>query len=63
MWNFGSWKTFKSFEEAYSVDDNTYVIANVPYSRVNLFYSTEENLLNVIKLQVKALWSYINLLL
>lgn len=50
MGNFWSGKTFKSFEEAYSVDDNTFVIANVPYSRVNLFYSTEENLLNVIKL-------------
>ena len=50
MWNFGSWKTFKSFQEAYSVDDNTFVIANVPYSRVDLFYSTENQLLNVIKL-------------
>ena len=50
MWNFGSWKTFKSFQEAYSVDSNTFVIANVPYSRVDLFYSTEDQLLNVIKL-------------
>lgn len=50
MWNFWSGKTFKSFEECYSVDSNTFVIANVPYSRVDLFYSTEEELLNVIKL-------------
>ena len=50
MGNFGSGKTFKSFEECYSVDDNTYVIANVPYSRVDLFYSTEKELLQVIKL-------------
>lgn len=50
MWNYWSWKTFRSFKECYSVDENTFVIANVPYSRVDLFYSTEENLLNVIKL-------------
>ena len=62
MWNFGSWKTFKSFEEAYSVDSNTYVIANVPYSRVDLFYSTEENLLNVIRLlEAYALWTNANI--
>lgn len=48
MWNFGSWKTFWTFLELFKVDPNkTYIIANVPYSVVDHYYSTTEDLLNV----------------
>lgn len=48
MWNFGSWKTFWTFLELFKVDPNkTYIIANVPYSVVDHYYSTIEDLLNV----------------
>lgn len=48
MWNFGSWKTFWSFLELFKVDkEKTYIIANVPYSVVDHYYSTSEDLLKV----------------
>ena len=48
MWNFGSWKTFGTFLELFKVDkEKTYIIANVPYSVVDHYYSTTEDLLNV----------------
>ena len=46
--NFWSWKTFWSFYELYKYDKRkTYIIANVPYSVVDHYYSTTEDLLNV----------------
>lgn len=50
MWNFGSMKTFSEFlaMEWYS-PDSTFVIANVPYDRVDWFYSTEEDLRKVFE--------------
>lgn len=48
MWNFGSWKTFWTFLELFKLDkERTYIIANVPYSVVDHYYSTTEDLLNV----------------
>ncbi len=48
MWNFGSGKTFWSFLELFKVDkEKTYIIANVPYSIVDHYYSTTEDLLKV----------------
>ena len=50
MWNFGSAKTFWTFLEIYKSNPRfTYVIANVPYSRVNYYYSTTEDLLHVFE--------------
>lgn len=50
MWNFGSGKTFWTFLEMYQVEKrNTYIIANVPYSRVDHYYSTQEDLLKVFE--------------
>lgn len=50
MWNFGSGKTFWTFLECFTADKrNTYIIANVPYSRVDYFYSTPEDLANVFR--------------
>lgn len=55
MWNFGSGKTFGTFLELYKLDKNrTYIIANVPYSIVDHYYSTTEDLLNVFD----VLWEY-----
>lgn len=48
MWNFGSWKTFWSFLELFKCNKNkTYIIANVPYSVVDHYRSTTEDLLQV----------------
>ena len=49
MWNFWSWKTFHIFKECFEAWPNTYVIANVPYSRVDHFYSSVDDLLNVFE--------------
>lgn len=50
MWNFGSWKTMSTFLEAFSKDKrSTYIISNVPYSCVDHFYSTVDDLLNVFE--------------
>lgn len=48
MWNFWSWKTFRTFAESFEINkNNTFVIANVPYSTVDWFYSTPDDLLEV----------------
>lgn len=50
MWNFGSWKTFATFCECYDhLKSDTLVIANVPYKRVDYFYSSVDDLLNVFR--------------
>lgn len=50
MWNFGSWKTFGTYLEAWRLDKRfTYIIANVPYSFVDHYYSTTEDLLQVFE--------------
>lgn len=50
MWNFGSWKTFGVFLESFWLDKNkTCVIANVPYSNVDFFYSTPDDLKHVFE--------------
>lgn len=50
MWNFWSAKTFWTFLEMYKTKSRfTYVIANVPYSRVDHYYSTVEDLLRVFE--------------
>lgn len=50
MWNFGSWKTFGTYLEAWRLDKRfTYIIANVPYSFVDHYYSTTEDLLKVFE--------------
>ena len=50
MWNFGSWKTFGVFLESFGLDKNkTCVIANVPYSNVDFFYSTPDDLKHVFE--------------
>lgn len=55
MWNFGSGKTFGTFLELFKLDkERTYIIANVPYSVVDHYYSTTEDLLNVFD----VLWEY-----
>lgn len=55
MWNFGSGKTFGTFLELFKLDkERTYIISNVPYSVVDHYYSTAEDLLNVFD----VLWEY-----
>lgn len=48
MWNFWSWKTFSEQLKMYETNENqVYVISNVPYSRCDYFFSSEEDLINV----------------
>lgn len=48
MWNFWSWKTFGTFLELFKLDKTkSFIIANVPYSVVDHYYSTTEDLLKV----------------
>ena len=48
MGNFWSMKTFRTFSESFDVNkNNTFVIANVPYSTVDWFYSTPNDLMEV----------------
>lgn len=50
MWNFGSWKTFGTFLELFKLKkENNYIIANVPYSVVDHYYSTIDDLLEVFE--------------
>lgn len=50
MWNFGSGKTFWTFWDMYDAPkQTTYIIANVPYSIVDHYYSTVDDLLNVFE--------------
>lgn len=51
MWNFWDWKTFSENLKMYETkDSDVFVITNVPYTRCNYFFSTEEDLLNLFKL-------------
>jgi len=46
--NFGSWKTFGTFLELYDLDPaQNYILANVPYSVVDHYWSTTSELLNI----------------
>lgn len=48
MWNFGSWKTLSEQKKMFKTDPNdVFVISNVPYTRVDHFFSSEEDLINV----------------
>lgn len=48
MWNFGSWKTFSEQLKMYETDPRqVFVITNVPYTRCDYFFSSEEDLINV----------------
>ncbi len=49
MWNFGSWKTFGTFLEVSKLDKTkNFIIANVPYGFVDLFYSLPDELYKII---------------
>lgn len=48
MWNFGSGKTFSEQLKMYEANSNkVFVISNVPYTRCDWFFSSEEDLLEV----------------
>lgn len=48
MWNFGSWKTLSEQLKMNKTDrKKVFVISNVPYMRVDHFFSSEEDLINV----------------
>lgn len=48
--SFGAWKTFRVFRRAFDYDKRkTYIIANVPYSIVDHYYSTVDDLLKVFE--------------
>lgn len=48
MGNFEAGKTFGTFLDLYSLDKKkNYIIANIPYKKVDLFYSTKEDLYGV----------------
>lgn len=50
MGNFGSWKTFWTFLEISQLDkEKNFIIANVPYKFVDLFYSKAEELYKIIE--------------
>lgn len=50
MGNFGSWKTFWTFLEISNLDkEKNFIIANVPYKFVDLFYSLPEELYKIIQ--------------
>lgn len=50
MWNFGSGKTYWTFLEIYRLDSRkNYIIANVPYSKVDHYWSTTEDLLQIFE--------------
>ncbi|MDR0860590.1 MAG: AAA family ATPase [Candidatus Peribacteria bacterium] len=49
MGNFGGGKTFGTFLDLYGMNkDENYIIANVPYSKVDLFFSTKDQLFKII---------------
>jgi hypothetical protein len=49
MGNFGSGKTFGTFLDLYGLDSNeNYIIANVPYPKVDLFFSEKQDLYRII---------------
>ncbi len=48
---FGSWKTYGTLLQLYQQSkDNTFIISNNPYGKVDLYFSTEVELLKVIDL-------------
>lgn len=48
FWNFWSWKTFSEFYDLYKRDrSHFYLISNIPYSRVDHFFSTTDQLVEV----------------
>ena len=48
--NFGAGKTFWTFLNLFALDkDEYFIIANVPYSCVDIFFSTTDELVNVLK--------------
>ena len=48
MWNFGSWKTFSEQLKMYETKDSkVFVISNVPYTRCDWFFSSEQDLIEV----------------
>lgn len=50
MGNFGSWKTFGTFLEVAQLDkEKNFIIANVPYKFVDLFYSLPDELYAIIE--------------
>lgn len=50
MWNFWSWKTFWTFLEISQLEkEKNFIIANVPYRFVDLFYSKPEELYKIIE--------------
>lgn len=50
MGNFGSWKTFWTFLEISQLDkEKNFIIANVPYKFVDLFYSKAQELYQIIE--------------
>ena len=51
MWNFGSGKTYWTFLDLFRLNkDKNYIIANVPYSIVDHYRSTQEDLLQVFEI-------------
>lgn len=49
MWSFGSWKTFWTFLEISQLDKTkNFIIANINYPMVDLFFSTPEELYKLI---------------
>lgn len=58
MGNFGSWKTFWTFLEISKLDKTkNFIIANVPYKFVDLFYSKAEELYKIIENLEKWIYS------
>lgn len=48
MWNFWAWKTFWTYLDLFDLDKKeNYIISNVPYSIVDYYFSTSEQLINV----------------
>jgi len=53
QWMFGDGKTYHGFSTLYSdilVGENPYVIGNIPYSQVDLFYSSKEDMQSIVLL-------------
>jgi len=56
LWEFGSWKTYNVYYEAYMrkiSKENPFIIANVPYSFVDLVYTWIEDLKSIFKILVE----------
>ena len=56
LWEFWAWKTYNVFYEAYLrklSKENPYIIANVPYHFVDLFYSSTDDLIKIFQYLVR----------